>query len=189
MVVDSKCHVCHHPVVTAWDTRWQWLHHWSGSHNVVTATAGIEVLLCSFGQNLTLLWTTTHSLINGFLELWSTLSPIIAIFPHHKNIYNADATTVYAPENSQIYVFWMKWVRKHYLHIKFALLMRALLRMRNTRRANSSYNRYKQLYNNDVDSYVVVQINELIGLNLNTTFKFCLPEMFLRYQPRPQPVL
>ena len=33
---------------------------------------------------------------------------------------------------------------------------------------------------NDVESYVVVQINELIGLILNTTFKFHLPEMFSR---------
>ena len=29
----------------------------------------------------------------------------------------------------------------------------------------------------------------LIGLNLNTTFKFRLPETFSRYQPRPQPFL
>ena len=41
--------------------------------------------------------------------------------------------------------------------------------------------------NNGVDLYVVVQINELIGLNLNTTFKFRLPETFSRYQPSPQP--
>ena len=30
---------------------------------------------------------------------------------------------------------------------------------------------------------------ELIGLNLNTTFKFCVPETFLQYQLCPQPVL
>ena len=45
------------------------------------------------------------------------------------------------------------------------------------------------LLNNEVDSYVVVQINELISLNLNTTFKFCLPETFSRYQLRPEQVL
>ena len=28
-----------------------------------------------------------------------------------------------------------------------------------------------------------------IGLDLNTNFKFRLPETFSRYQPRPQPVL
>ena len=40
---------------------------------------------------------------------------------------------------------------------------------------------------NDVDSCVVVQINELI--NLNTSFKFRLLETFSRYQPRPRLVL
>ena len=30
--------------------------------------------------------------------------------------------------------------------------------------------KHKLDLNNDVDSYVVVQINQLIGLNLNTTF-------------------
>ena len=41
---------------------------------------------------------------------------------------------------------------------------------------------------NDVDSYVVVKSMKYIGLDLNTTFKFRLPETFSRYQPRPQPV-
>ena len=42
---------------------------------------------------------------------------------------------------------------------------------------------------NDVDSHVVVHINEYIGLNFNTTSKRCLMEMFLGYQPHPQPLL
>ena len=38
-----------------------------------------------------------------------------------------------------------------------------------------------------------IQDGNLVGvwlnfLNLNTTFKFRLPETFSRYQPRPQPV-
>ena len=40
-----------------------------------------------------------------------------------------------------------------------------------------------------IDSYVVVQINESIGLNLNISWKFRLPETFSRYHPCPQPIL
>ena len=37
----------------------------------------------------------------------------------------------------------------------------------------------KQKHNTDVDSNVMVEINDLICLNLKTTFKFCLPETYL----------
>ena len=40
-------------------------------------------------------------------------------------------------------------------------------------------------------SYIYRQFEHMkyIGLDLNTNFKFRLPETFSRYKPRPQPVL
>ena len=46
-----------------------------------------------------------------------------------------------------------------------------------TNNKNKNKNKNKNI-NTDVDSYVVVEINELICLNPNTTFKFCLPETY-----------
>ena len=46
-----------------------------------------------------------------------------------------------------------------------------------------------ELFYQNTDILNFLLINELIGLNFNTTLKFRLPETFLRYQPRPQPVL